>query len=84
MLKLADYTNINLLYVSDRSKVYEGIRKYDQTKVILKTPYKEFPSDKDIARVKKEYHILKNLHIDGIPKVFELIHTSKAFLENSI
>ena len=80
MLKLEGYININLLYVSDRSKVYEGILEFGQKKVILKTPSKELPSDKDISRLKKEYHILKDLDIDGIPKVYELIHKDSSYI----
>ena len=80
MLKLTNYANINLLYVSERSKVYEALRESDQKKVILKTPYKELPSAKDIARLKKEYHILKDLDIECVPNVYDLIHKDSSYV----
>ena len=46
--------------------VYRGIRKEDNRAVILKTLSTEYPSDSDIANLKREYEVIKKLNNEGI------------------
>jgi len=48
--------------------VYRGTRKKDNKAVIIKTLSTEYPSDADIANLKREFEIIKNLNHDGIVK----------------
>ena len=46
--------------------VYRGMREEDNRAVILKTLSTEYPSDSDIANLKREYEIIKKLNDEGI------------------
>ena len=46
--------------------VYRGTRDEDDKAVIIKTLSTEYPSDSNIANLKREYDIIKNLDDEGI------------------
>lgn len=52
--------------------VYRGERLQDNMPVIIKTLMADFPSANDMAGLKREYEILRDLRIDGIAKAYGL------------
>ncbi|MGI9542872.1 MAG: sigma 54-interacting transcriptional regulator, partial [Cyclobacteriaceae bacterium] len=53
--------------------VYRGVREEDNQEVIIKTLSTEYPSDTDIANLKNEYGIIKNLNHEGIIEAFGFV-----------
>ena len=72
MLNISHYTTLDKLHAGHNSVVYRGIRNYDQTPVILKTLGRPYPSAKEIAQLKHEYHILSKLNAAGVPEAYAL------------
>ncbi|MEZ2226111.1 MAG: AAA family ATPase [Microcoleus sp.] len=54
------------------TSVYRGIRNSDEQPVIIKILKAEFPTLEQITRLKHEYKITQNLHIEGIVKAYSL------------
>ncbi|MEZ2238742.1 AAA family ATPase [Microcoleus sp.] len=54
------------------TSVYRGIRNSDEQPVIIKILKAEFPTLEQITRLKHEYKITQNLHIEGIVKAYRL------------
>jgi len=67
------YTIQEILHQGRTFTVYRGIRNLDQQKVILKICRLENPSPHELASLKHEYQILKQLEIPQILRVYDLI-----------
>ena len=52
-----------------RSVVYRAVRDSDSEPVIIKTLKSEYPTRKDIIRIRHGYEILSKLNLAGVPKV---------------
>ncbi|NEO53407.1 MAG: AAA family ATPase [Okeania sp. SIO3B5] len=74
MLTLPGYSNLQTLYQGINSIIYRALRQSDYTLVVLKTQISEYPAPEEIASVRHEYNILKNLNFEGIVKSIDLIH----------
>ena len=74
MLTLPGYSNLQTLYEGSNSIIYRALCQSDYTLVVLKTQISEYPAPEEIARIRHEYNILKNLHLEGIVKSIDMIH----------
>jgi len=57
--------------------VYRAIREEDKKPVIIKTLSKENPSDSEVANLKREYEIIKNLDHECFIKAFDFVSDRK-------
>ncbi|NET45733.1 ATP-binding sensor histidine kinase [Okeania sp. SIO2B3] len=74
MLNTPGYSNLQTLYQGSNSIIYRALRQSDHTLVVLKTQISEYPAPEEIARIRHEYNILKNLNVEGVVKSIDLIH----------
>ena len=68
------YSIGEVLHEGNHTIVYQGIKTADDTRVILKTPAKSYPTPNEIATITKEFDTLVNLDIDGVNKAIELLN----------
>lgn len=61
-----------------RTVIYRAIRE-DGRPVILKTIKSEYPTHRDLFRIRHEYKILKELNISGIPRAYGLEKHNNGF-----
>ncbi|MFQ4146742.1 protein kinase domain-containing protein [Chlorogloeopsis sp. ULAP02] len=69
---IADYNLVEVIYEGTSTCVYRGLRKSDQTPVIIKTLKAEYPTIEQLAQLRHEYKILQSLDIEGIVKPLAL------------
>jgi PAS domain S-box-containing protein len=69
---LSGYQILAQIYESSNSLVYRGIREQDNQAVILKFLKEDYPTPEEIRRYKQEYHITRNLNLDGVIKAYGL------------
>jgi serine/threonine protein kinase len=72
MITLPGYTIIAEIHAGKNTVIYRARRERDQTPVILKMPRLEQPTPKDVAQLRHEYEITKNLDMDGVVKMHGL------------
>ncbi|MDM8515429.1 AAA family ATPase [Desulfobacterales bacterium HSG16] len=72
MITLQGFEIKELLYESNRSSIYRGMRKKDLKPVIIKLLNKEYPSSRKIANFRREYEMTQNICEEGIIKVYSL------------
>src|SRR3954466_14051127 len=72
MLSLSTYTIGREIQRGASAVLLAGQRNEDQLPVILKTPRSELPTPRQIAKLRHELAILKDLPIDGVLKVHGL------------
>ena len=75
MLNLRDYEIQKEIHCSRQTRVSRGRRLEDGAPVIFKYPTADYPSLRDIARLKNEYDILKDLrerNVEGVVRVCAL------------
>ncbi|MFA6972973.1 MAG: AAA family ATPase, partial [Gallionella sp.] len=82
MIALEDYTISEHLSQSPPTGIYRGVRLSDHLPVILKVLDVEFPSPIQLARIRHEYELVKNIVRPGVIKVhaLEKIHHSLAIV----
>ncbi len=75
-ITLPNYSIKKLIHESSEKHVavYEGINGANNQNVIIKTNNIEYPSLKDLAHLKHEYHILRNLDVLNTAHAYDLIH----------
>lgn len=66
MLDLLHYRVLSLLSENSKTSVYRALRQSDQSPVILKTLTANYPSISEVAKLKHEYDITRNLDVPGI------------------
>ncbi|MBP0003917.1 MAG: AAA family ATPase [Cyanobacteria bacterium SBC] len=66
MISVSGYKIEEKLYESQKNIVYRGRRSLDGKAVILKVLRTEYPTPREIARIRHEYEITKDLNIEGI------------------
>lgn len=72
MISITGYHITQKLYESHNNIVYRGQRQADRKPVILKVLRTDYPTPKDIAKIRHEYEITKDLKIDGIIQCYGL------------
>lgn len=75
MIKLAQYSLVELIQDSGTTCIYMGERTTDGAQVTVKLCKAEYPSARDVLRLRHEYGILKELGeqgLKGIPRAYAL------------
>jgi len=81
MLLSAGYEASEELFNNDSTIIYRGIRTSDKKNVIIKTLNKNYPSEREISRVKREYELAKFLlDIGGVRQVYQLIENNNSLM----
>jgi diguanylate cyclase (GGDEF)-like protein len=81
MLLSAGYEASEELFNNESTIIYRGIRVYDKKNVIIKTLNKNFPSSREISRVKREYELASFLlDIDGVRQVYQLLENNNSLM----
>ena len=62
----------NKIYDGIRTVVYQGKKTGEAVPVIIKVIKNPYPTPEDIARVRHEYEIIKNLQLTGVVKAIDL------------
>ncbi len=73
MISLSGYKVGRLLHDGTRTLIFTAERESDNSAVIIKTLKSGLPSSKNLARIRREYEILKSVDDPGIISVFDLI-----------
>ncbi|MCW6037432.1 AAA family ATPase [Spirulina subsalsa FACHB-351] len=63
---LTNYTITSELNVGTKNLIYRGYRNRDQVPVIIKVPKEEYPSLRDIAKLKHEYETMQGLTLNHV------------------
>ncbi len=71
MIILPNYEICSLIYQSNNSLVYRGLRKSDNFWVILKVFCQKYPTIEELTRYEQEYQICKNLKVEGAINAYE-------------
>jgi len=79
---ISGYSIIEQIYLSSQTIVYRGVRRKDQTPVIIKVMGIEHPTSQQIIQFRHQYFITQNLDVPGIIKSYSLekYGTSYAFV----
>lgn len=72
MIRVPGYNIIETLHEGTKSQVYRALHNDDQKPVILKTSTQAYTSPDDIARLRYEFQILRNLSIPQVIRAFDL------------
>ncbi len=72
MLSLPGYKITEEVYQSRRTVVYRGTRMSDDIRVLVKLLRTKFPSPRDVAKLKREYEIARELDSRGIVRHYAL------------
>ncbi|MBD2181749.1 AAA family ATPase [Planktothrix sp. FACHB-1355] len=72
MIVIPGYELIEVIHQGAATVIYRGTRQKDQMPAIVKILIAENPTLADIAHIKQEYSIPKNLNIEGIVKPLSL------------
>ncbi|MEM7184666.1 MAG: serine/threonine-protein kinase PknK, partial [Spirochaetota bacterium] len=70
-IKILGYEIDTELHSGRRGRTYRAIKSDGNEKVILKTLV-EYPSARDVARIKKEYEVLKGIRSPGIVEILAM------------
>ncbi|GET41262.1 hybrid sensor histidine kinase/response regulator [Microseira wollei] len=68
MIAIPGYKIVEQIYARSKTVVYRAVREIDRQSVIIKSLKTDYPSLKDIAQIRQEYEIVKNLGIPGVVK----------------
>ncbi|XXX80351.1 AAA family ATPase [Sorangium sp. So ce134] len=72
MLILQDYTATEKIYEGITSVLYRGHRNADRLPVAVKLLKSEYPDPRDLAKIRHEHAVMKDLRVPGIPVVIEV------------
>lgn len=64
------YSIAEEIYRGRKRIVYRGMRDKDKNPVIIKTIFSDYPSSTDVAHLRREYNLIRNLHIAGAAKAY--------------
>ncbi|MEG3973239.1 ATP-binding sensor histidine kinase [Microcoleus sp. herbarium8] len=79
MFVLPGYQIAQQVQVEIKNAIYRGIREKDSTQVIIKTLTAEFPTLEDITRLRHEYKITQNLHLEGVVRTYNLENAGNSY-----
>ena len=66
MITLPGYSIDGLIYKSSKSAVYRAVEDHNKKPVIVKIFNLDYPSQEDLARIRREYEIAGELDFKGI------------------
>ena len=73
------YNSLQTIYKSERVTVSRAIRDQDGKKVILKSQTSEFPSQRELTRIKYEYELSQKFSLDGMVPILGLEKQGNGF-----
>jgi predicted ATPase/GAF domain-containing protein len=79
MLSLPRYTNLKKINEGIKTVVYRGLNVQSKQPVIVKLLNSEYPHPIDVANLKSQYEITKNLNILGVVNCLELARYRNSF-----
>lgn len=72
-MELPNYSTEETLHDGPKTVVYRAIRQAGGLPVILKALKQEYPTAEDVARLRREYEITRELRLDGVVASIELL-----------
>ncbi|AGP35590.1 AAA family ATPase [Sorangium cellulosum] len=72
MLILQDYTATEKIYEGITSVLYRGHRNADRLPVAVKLLKSEYPDPRELAKIRHEHALMRDLRVPGIPVVIEV------------
>ena len=72
MITIPGYKVTGTIYEGAKSIVYRGHREKDNLPVVVKIQKSDYPSPKNIAKFRREYHIGKMLDFNGVIKYYRM------------
>jgi predicted ATPase len=72
-IMIPGYEILSEIYRGGKRVVYRCLRSGERTPVIIKSVVGDFPSDRDLASLKRECEVLQNLQIEGVVKTHGLV-----------
>lgn len=76
IMEIPGYTNFIEIYSGRATLVLRGYRMQDNVPVVIKTFQSALPSTEQVATLKREYQLAKELAIEGVIKPLELVKSS--------
>ncbi|MBI5140709.1 MAG: diguanylate cyclase [Nitrospirae bacterium] len=73
MITLPGYTILECIHTGRSSRVYRGYADECRVPVIIKTCVSEFPTSREISRIRWEFETARSLDIPGVVKHYELL-----------
>jgi predicted ATPase/signal transduction histidine kinase/DNA-binding response OmpR family regulator/tRNA A-37 threonylcarbamoyl transferase component Bud32 len=71
-INITNYKLIKIIYDDSTTCLYRALKESDQTLVIIKTIKSEYPTIEQLAQLRHEYEILRDLDIEGVIKPLAL------------
>src|SRR5262245_17682272 len=78
-MNIPNYNILSVVYKGGNRITYQALRIEDKLKVVLKTSLSEYPTQQELANLKHEYGLLKELSILGIITAHDLINQQNRF-----
>lgn len=72
MLNTANYQIVDRVYEGSDTVLYRGIRNSDGAQIAIKVLRNEYPSTRDLARLRHEFSILSEIQCPGVIRAFGL------------
>ena len=79
MITISGYKIQSQIYSSKTMSIYHAISLSDNSSVIIKILNDEYPSMKDIARIKYEYHLLREIESTSVIRAIKLEQTDSRY-----
>src|SRR5262245_8647888 len=73
MIQLAGYSVGERFYARRQSLIYRAVRQTDTRPVVVKVLNREYATPEEVARLRHEYDITRQLKGDGIIEVYDCI-----------
>ncbi|WP_431655281.1 trifunctional serine/threonine-protein kinase/ATP-binding protein/sensor histidine kinase [Pantanalinema rosaneae] len=64
---------IEKIYEDAKTIVYRGVREQNGQPIVLKALRAEHPTPHEIARIRHEFEITKDLNLEGVVKIYEVV-----------
>lgn len=80
MLEIPEYQIWTKIHESANSRVYRGIREWDNLPLIFKILKKDYPTPEEITRYKLEYEITRGLSLEGVIQAYGLQQYQSTFV----
>jgi predicted ATPase/anti-anti-sigma regulatory factor len=72
MLHIDDYTVVSKIHEGPNTILYGGHRNVDHAPIVAKVPRSEYPSPRELAKLRHEYALLKSLDLPGVVRAYAL------------
>jgi PAS domain S-box-containing protein len=73
MQTLSGFIVENAIYEGMSTRIYRAVREQDQRPVILKLLKADYPSPRELARLRHEYEMARSLDLPGVIRAYDLL-----------